>query len=391
MAKQTDPNTPVAPTIALPLYDETVSTDGHFQNINPAAGSKFITYATLPGQRSHNGEITTLFEPNTAAHLINVLLLKGSTTGTDPATHPYTLGLDSASYTYDVSLGNIVKRIWGVKASKFGINWQDNEAQAKLSISGLGSFDGREILSISGSGPYTIVLKDPNGIYDGAPTKGLIVGDAIRFYDLGTSAYVCDATVATITDGITFTFTLVSGSTTLITAGDAVHLRPVTPTYNNLQSFLWSKTRFYFAATAAAALALPLTSHTPLEIGTEWEVSHGFVEDEGSKRSGSHDPASLDRLFGDATFKIKKLTDSPEDLLLFKNLNKTACVVRMFSGLTNQYEFRLTLNALITDKPLGSIKAGELIFSELDMKTNVSQADAQAFDIKVLNAITTGL
>lgn len=388
LSKEATPGVPVAPTVGCPLYDESLSTSGNFQDISPAYGSKFATHSTLPGTRSHTGELTLMFEPNIAAHIFNGLLTKGTTTGTDPATHPFTLGADSASYSADISLGNIVKRFWGMKFSKVGINFEDNEGQAKVTASALGSFEGREIeaLSGTGTGPYTITLKDPNRIFDGNPTKGLLVGDALAFYDVSAGTYIL-GNLSSVVNGTQFTCT----TATALTGygdGDAVHLSPVTPNFDNLQPFLWSKTRFHFAANAAAALS---AAHLPVEPGSGWEVTHGFAEENGAPRSGSFDPASLDRVTGNISLNVKKLTDTPEDLIAFKNMDTSACVVRHFAGPSNEYELRLTYNAIVTDTPLGSVKSGDLVFSDLTYHPNMNQSDGQAFDVKVINAITTGL
>lgn len=382
LGKETTPGVYVQPTIAVPLYDETVNTDFAIQDLSPIDGVKFATNSSVPGVRVHKGDITTMFEPNTSAHLFNMLLTQGSSTNASGVyTYPYTLTGDSASYTVEISMGNIVKRLTGVKADKITPTLNKNEWQLKTSIVGLGSFDARDIASVSGSGPYTVVLSDPNAVFDGNPTKGLVVGDLIRFYKPSTGATI-DATVATITNGTTFTTT----TNPTVTAGDIVQLRPQTPSFANLTPFLWSKTRFYFGATASAAFS---ASHTPVEQSSTWDVMHNFADKDGAARSGSFDPASLDRTSGDIDLTIKKLTDTPEDLSAYKGLTKSACVVRMFSGSTNQYECRITFNQLIMESPLGNIKSGNLVYSTEKYHTNYNFTDGQAFDVKVLNALTT--
>lgn len=383
LIKEVTPGTPLTPTDFIPVYSETISTMGNLQDLDPAYGNKFKTYLTVAGQRSHKGEATVLFEPNTAARLFDMLLNKTSSSGTNPTTHSFALNTTTpASCTVEISMGNIVKRVWGVQASQIQMNANTNEIQAKVSVSGLGSFDAREIASQSGSGPYTVVLADPNGVFDGAPTKGLVIGDVIRFYKFSTGATI-DATVASVVNGTSFT---TSTNPSGIVAGDAVHLRPVTPSFNNLQPFLWSKARFQFGATASAAFS---AAHTPVESGSTWTITHSFKSDTGEMRSGAHDPASLARTTGDIDLTIKKITDTPEDTVAFKNLNKSACVVRLFSGSTNQYELRITYNSLIADEPLGNLKSGDLVYSTLKYHTNYNQSDAQAFDVKVLNALTS--
>lgn len=386
LIKEVTPGTPLVPTDFIPLYDESITTEANLQDLDPAFGSKFKTYSTVIGQRTHMGDATVLLEPNTAARLFDMLLTKGTSSGSNPTTHNFSLSIASpASYTVDISLGNMVKRIFGVQSSSIAMDLNTNEVRGKITVSGIGSFDSREIVSVSGSGPYTITLADPNGVYDGNPTKGLVVGDLIRFYDVATKASVCDATVTTITSGTVLTTTVVTGAMTAVSVGDALQLRPSTPSFNNLQPFLWSKTRFCFADTAANALA---ATHTPVEDGSSWTVTHDFKTDGGELRSGSHDPASLARTTGNIELTIKKFTDTPEDVIAFKNLNKSACVVRHFAGPTNQYELRITYNALITDTPLGNIESGDLIYSTLKYHTNYNQTDGQAFDVKVLNALS---
>lgn len=387
LIKEAVPGTPLTPTDFIPIYNETLTTMGNMQDLDPAYGNKFKTYLTVPGQRSHKGDVTVLFEPNTAARLFDMLLTKTGSSGSAPTTHSFALSsTPTGTYTVEVSLGNIIKRVWGVQASNIAMNASTNEIQAKVALSGVGSFDAREISTVSGSGPYTIVLADPSGIYDGNPTKGLIAGDLIRFYDFGTSASVCDATVTAVTNGTTFTATVATGAMTLVTAGDAVHLRPATPAFNNLQPFLWSKTKFQFGATAAAAFS---AAHTPVESGSTWAVMHDFKNDGGEMRSGGHDPSSLARTTGDINLTVKKITDTPEDTLAFKNLNKSACVVRHMCGSTNQYELRITYNQLVTDDPLGQLKSGDLVYSTIKYHTNYNQTDGQAFDVKVLNALSS--
>lgn len=383
LIKQTAPNTVLTPNIFAPLYEESMETLGNFQDLQQTAGSKYARQQTIVGIRSHKGDFTCMAEPNTAAHLFNGLLTQGTSTNSGGVyTYPFTGSADSATYVMDISLGNVVKRFWGVKFSKISPEFNDNEMRFKVAASAIGSFDAREISSITGSGPYTVTLKDPDGVYDGNPTVGLVVGDLISFYDVSLGTYIT-ATVATIPTGLTFT---TATNPTLIASGDTVHLRPATPSYNNLSPFLWSKARFQFGATASAALS---AAHTPVEQGSTWEVMHSLNDEDGEKRSGSHDPAGLVRTTFDTSLKIKKIMDDPIDIINFKGMTKTACVVKMFAGPINQYELRLTYNHLKTDKPIGFNKVGELITAEIDYHPVVDSSDAQAFDAKVLCALTT--
>lgn len=381
MKKQTAAGTVGTPNFYVQLYEESVETAANHVLATPAAGHRFATSLVLPGQRSHKGDVTILGEANALSHIVNAFMTKGTTTGSNPYTHPYTLG-EAAPYTWDIALGNNVKRIWDVQVSKITPVYNGNEMQIKASVSALGSFHGREISTVTGSGPYTITLKDPDGMYDGSPTKGLVVGDLIRFYDVSAGTSI-DATVASIVNGTQIT---TSTNPTAIASGDVLHLRQATPSYDNQAPFTWSKTKFFIADTAANALA---GSQVQLEQGTNYELTHAFRSDDGEQRSGSHDPAALARTIADLSLTIKRICDTPEDVANFNALTKRAIVIRHYAGSTNQYEFRVTINHYKVDKPLGLLKAGEIIFAEQTGLAQYDTTDGQAFDLKVISSVAS--
>lgn len=380
LKKQTDPNTPNIPDDYVPLYAESIKTDGHLQEQDPITGQKFGTYNVLPGQRDHMGSVTIMAEPNTIAKVHDMLLSKGSTTGSGPYTQPYTLStlVNPNSYTVDISTGNLVKRYWGVGASSISPDFQNNEIRAKIDISALGSFLGREIASITTT---TLVLTTT---YDPTPNKGLVVGDLVRVYKSATGATL-DTTIATVNaDGVTITL---GDSAAAFATGDMIYLRPATPSFTLLTPFLWSNTEFRFGATATAALS---ATQTQLDSGTSFEIAHDFAKKEGEKRSGGLDPASLVRALGAAKFNIKKFFDGPEDVQLFNALAKRAVVIRMFSGNTRQYEWRVTFNNIKTPNPVATIKnGGEINYSEFDYVVQYDPTDGQALDVKVINGLST--
>lgn len=382
LIKEVTPGTPLTPTDYVPLYEETIQTDGQFLDLAPAYGGKFGTLTTIPGTRMFKGDLTCLAEPNTAARLVNAMLTQGSSSGSNPTTFPFTLtSVTPPTYTFDLSLANIVKRYWGVGVSKITPVWNTNEMRLKVTVSALGSFEGREIASVSGAGPYTVTLADTQGVFDQNPTKGLVAGDLIRFHHTGSADI--DAVVLAVTNSTQFT---TSTNVSTMVSGDGVHLRPATPAFNNLQSFMWDKTRVGFGMTAANALA---ATHTPVEIGSGWEVIHAFNDDKGEDRSGSFNPAALVRTLADVNVTIKKICDTTEDEIAYNNLAKGAVVFRHFAGTTNQYELRLTVNHTKMDTPIGSIKVGNLIYVTQQLHTNFDTTDSQAFDMKVINALST--
>lgn len=449
LIKETTKGVCLTPIDFIPLYEETLSTEGNFVDQKPIYGNKLTNYATLQGQRSHKGDFTVLAEPNTAAKLFDMLLTRSSSqvvytftvtsanatigatftnnsqtftvintiagsttliasgtgapassgtltkaTGTGDATITFSaavagpsahnFGLSSTanpnSYTVDLSYGNVVARYWGVEASAISPNWNANELQLKVSVSALGSFQGREIASINTT---TIVLKTD---YDPVPNRGLVVGDLVRIYKQSTGATL-DTTIASSgvnADGITI---VLSASAAAFAAGDMIYLRPATPSFTLLSSFLWSKTQFLPSTTATLALA---ASQLRVEQGSEFQLMHNFENDDGAERSGAFDPAALVRSLGDATLKIKKFFDGPDDVTLFNNLNKSAWVIRHFAGSSNQYEMRITFNNVKTDGTIvPDAKSGEINYSEINFHIDYDPTDAQGFSVLLIDALST--
>ncbi len=381
LIKETAVGVALTPTDYIPLYKEAINTELNLVPDTPIFGNKFERYQVLQGQRTHKGSVEIMAEPNTIARLWDMTLTKGTTTGAGPYTHPYTLGTSSNSYTVDISTGNVVARYCGVQASNFNPSWDKNEMHANLTISALSSFQGREIATTVTT---TITLKTD---YDPVPNKGLVVGDLVRIYKAATGATL-DTTIATVNaDGITVTL---AASAAAFAAGDFIFLRPATPSFTLLTPFLWAKTIIGFGVTAAAALtAATYTTQTRLEQGSNWTVMHKFESDGGAERSGGFDPAALVRTTGDVDFKAKKFFDTPEDLENYNGLIKSAVVIRHFSGLTNQYEMRITINHMKTSgKVVPDIQSVSVNYSEIDFIPQYDNTDGQAFDVKILNNLS---
>ena len=226
----------------------TVTVTSANATINATYTNNGVTFTVLATIAS----ATTLLLSGPGAPTASGTLTKASGTGDTTITFsafvntgnnwPFTLTANpTKSYTVDVSTGNLVKRFYGVMASKISPSFNNNEMQLKVSVSALGSFLGATLASTpTGSNPYTVVFDTQ---YTATPTAGLVAGDLIRFYHEGGSSYT-DATVATIVNGTSITtVTNVTG----FVQGDYMFLRPATPSFNVANTFLWSATDFQFA------------------------------------------------------------------------------------------------------------------------------------------------
>ncbi len=382
LVKEAVVGTPLTPTDWVPMYDETMSTMFNLVEDMPVVGNKAARYQVVPGQRGHKGDVTVLHEPNTFARLLDMLLTKTSTSGAGPYTHTFapSATTNPNSYTVDISTGNVVFRFWGVGMSKMTQMFDKNEARLKCSLSALGAFYGREILSVTGVGPYTITFKTD---YDPNPAKGLVVGDLIRT-TATTGGATIDAVVATVDAAFQYVTCVANVSSN--TAGDMLTLRPSTPTLNLLPpSFLWSKTNFQFAGTSAAALS---AAQTRLEQGSIWEIMHKFEKDEGSDRSGALDPASLVRTVVDGTIKGKRFFDTPDQILNINSNAKVALTVRMYNGSTNQYEARIIYNNLkLKDKVKPDTKVGSIYYSDIDYLPQWDNTDGAILSAVAVNGL----
>lgn len=381
--KQSAKLTAVTPDTYLPIYSEDIRTNANFQAQNPIIGNKFGNRSTLRGLRGHTGSLLLEGEPVTAGYLADMFATKGTTTGSDPYTHPFTFSKDTDPnyYTADISYVTHVVRFIGLACSSIAEEWEDNELRLNAGVSALKVWDGREVASTSGTDPYTIVFKTD---YDPSPTTGLVVGDTLQLYDASEDAYI-DCVVDTIEDGTSIT---VSEDVTAGGDGDFVTIKPASsPSFSNLPTFEWANTEYRFGATAAAALT---ATHTPLEQDTSLSLTHEFEDAEGSKRSGSYDPASLPRMQAMYEFTTRKYFDTPEDMQRYSSMDKRACVVRHFSySGSDTYELRITLNNTTQNNPTPNLSNEEILYSEVEHLGNYDSSDGQGIDIKVLNDVDT--
>ncbi len=383
LAIEPAPGTATTPTDYLQAYDFNIKTKRNFNKMAPAAGNVYGVQNVVPGLRDHTGDATFVFEANTAEKIFAMMLAMSGKTGSNPYTSTGTLSASTPkTYTIDVASGtNTVQRYYGCQVEKITLERTENELKLKPTISALGSFQGREIASVTGASPYTINFKTD---YDPSPTTGLAVGDLLRTY-AASGGTTIDCTVASIVSATAITTTT---NVSANVSGDFVYLRPASPSFNMLpQPALWSNTHVYFAATAAAALS---ASETHVEEGSTWEISYPFKDVKGEHRSGSQDPAALLRKPAEVSLTIKKYYDTPGDVENYNNMAKTACQFRhYFYSNGNVYEVRITFNNLTTDDPLPQYKAGEINYSEIKYIAKQDVIDGQAFSVTFINANPT--
>lgn len=379
--KEVTAGIPLIPSVFMPLYNDDISTMANQVEDNPIIGNQFKRYAILPGQRGYKGKVSVQADPNLAAYLFDMMMTIGNVSGSDPYTYLFTPALTQNSYTIDISGVSQVFRFVGAQISQIAMNViNNNEITLDCDITALHAFGNATVASTSGSGPYTIVLDtsiDPN------PSTGLVIADTMTLAK--AAGGTVNFAVATIVDSKTIT--TITDVTSAV-AGDAIFIRPATPTYVLKSPMLWSQTEFRFAATASAALS---AAQTNLESGSMWTLMNPFENDEGAKRSGSLDPISLPRLQYDGSLKIKKFFDSTLDFQKFQQLTKLACVIRHFvySG-GKTYELRITYHHLkFNTTPKPKLLSNGILYTEADLLPQYDTADSASIEVAALNGLAS--
>jgi hypothetical protein len=381
LKKEATPGVAVVPNVFTPYYKQKIATDFHIMEDSPVAGNRFKKFQHLKGSRSHGGNITVMAEPDTAGYWLDMLLNKSATSGSNPYTHTFGLHNDTMpnSYTLDIALGGQVVRFMGVQASKIKLAWEDEKMQFEVDVAALKSFYGREIASVSTN---VITLKTD---YDAVPTDGLVATDLVQIQKADGS--VVNTTVSSLSS----TTVTVASAGSGVAAGDMLVLRPQTQSLSLKRPFLWGLTQYFFAADAATAVTNSATAsnQTRLEPGTEVELAWEFEDNDGSKRSGGFDPASLIRTVGDYSFKCKQFFDTAGDIKTWNALTKKALVMRSYSGSSNQYELQVILNNMTLMSPAPESEFGSTIYSEQEFGGNYDSTDGVAFTAKAINSVSS--
>lgn len=336
---------------------------------------------------------TTLICSGTGAPAASGTLTKASGTGDTTITFSSSItggyywplsvsATNPKSYTVEVSYYDISIRYVGVEASKITPALDGNEWRFKTSVTALSYFAGAEILSITGSGPYTITFKN-DFPRDPAPTANLIANDLIRVFKSDGSTIDC--TIASIASSTAIT---TSTNVSSASAGDMVFLRPTsTPIFNHLPSFLASNTQWCLGSTAAAALAAP---QTRVELASSWELDHNMNDDKGEKRFGSRYAASIIRTTANYGLTVKKYFQGDTDVKLFNSMGKNACVIRLFSyNAGNTYEMRLIFNNITTDSPIPQLKPKEPNYSTIKYYPAYDPTDGQGMSVGFINNLSS--
>lgn len=381
---QADANTPIRPTIHVPLVSESIKVKPGITADRRMKGLDWKANDVSAGERSVDGDVTVWGDVDVLAHLFNMMHEKGSSTGSagDGYTHPFTVG-EGKHYTIEIPRGTYAERFWGVRGDKLMLSFNDNKLNAKASIKGLGHWYSASLaVALTGAGMTAAVFDQEQSL---TPNKGLVAGDVIIVGGVEVTLLTVDA------DGITVTF-----ASTAITAsvGDAVYLKAQTPSFALVSDPLTiNNTLVGFGATSSDAdtAAASASTATPVE-GLEIEFGNNLLE---AKQTGIAGTGQLLNQVRECQIKLKRLFETPDQHRKWIEMQKQAVTVSI-KGKTIKSDFStwelLTIkfhNVKITEngEPLN---VGGYLFDEQTFEALYDTADAKAVEASIVNRIAGG-
>jgi len=369
----------VIPTIFVPLVSEDVKTVVNYKADDRMKGLDWKSDSLLRGNRMHEGSITVLGDPDTLGHLLNMVMEKGSSTGSAPVgyTHPFTVGA-SKTYTIDIKKGMYVQRYFGVKVDELDIEFKDNQMECTLNIKAQGQVSiGTLGVALTGAGMTSIVLDDE---YDINPTRGLVAGDKIL-----VGGVEVEITVVGV-DGVTLTC-----ASTAITAsiGDPISLVPQTVSMGTLSDpFYFGNMIVGFGTDIADAIA-NTADRDDANMVHEMKIviKNNLLAQNGTNRI---DPYQILTRTKEAQIEIKQLFTGPEQRQAWFD-RKAQAISIVGRGKFIKSDFTtwelVTFNfpnVKLTDND-NKIEVGEFIIDDQKFEVMYDAVEAEAMSAELVN------
>lgn len=371
--------TAVVPTIVVPLVSESIKTVVNQTADRRMKGLDWKANDLLRGNRSHEGDVVALADPDTLGHFLNMVMLKGSTTGSGTVgyTHPFTVGAPK-SYTFEIKKGLYAQRYYGVYVDTLKLDFVDGQLQITASIKAMGQFSiGSVGVALTGAGMTSLTLDDE---YDLAPNKGLVVGDVITVGGVDLTLTSVDA------GGLAVGF-----ASTSVTAaiGDPVYLKPQSVSLPTLYD------PFYFgnllvgisdtaanAATAASALA----TATPIYDLSITLKNNLFA----ANGTGRFDPVFIGARTKEGQIALKQLFNSVSQRQKWMDRVKQSIVI-VASGKAIKADFTtkelltLTFNNVKQTDHDNALTVGDYIMDDQTFEVLYDNSDGAAMSASLVN------
>lgn len=374
-------NTPVIPNVFCPLISESVKTNINFTADRRLKGYDFKSDELLRGSRKHEGDLVTYADADNLGHFLNMLMLKGTTTGGATGyTHPFTVGTPK-SYTIEIQKGPYAQRFWGVKADKIKFEFEEQKVKLTTSVKGVGQFSVSALKeALAGSVTSLKLAHD----YDDNPNKGLVVGDVISV-QLDSGSYQDVTLTGVNADGETVSFGALSITAA---AGNKVYLKAQTPSYASLSKpLLQGNSLVGIAATSALAdtAAASIATATPL-YEFSFVLSNNLMD---AQSTGSQSPVKLFPQTREAQLTISRVFEETSQHLAWLNSIKQALTMitlgEVITGGSTKEQFTIKfhkIKPITNDEPS---EVGSLIFDKQEMEALYDTVDAKAIEISLVN------
>lgn len=438
--------TAVTPDDWTLLYDETLTTNYQLQDETPIYGQPFATYQTLPGQRTHKGDITIAAEPNTATYLFDAMLTRGTVTSTYTFTVTSANATQGATYTNNGVTYTVVSTISsgttlvctgsGAPSTSGTLTKATGTGDATITFSA--ATDGVNVwpftLTSAITNSYTIDIStgfyvkrfygcminkitpsfDKNemrlkaavsalGSFIGAPLASTPTGSnpyTVTFSTTYTSTPTAGLVVgdlirfyhsggtnytdATVASIVNGTQITTTTNVTSFNSGDFMFLRPATPSFNLENIFLWTNTTFQFGSNLSGAAS---ATQLRVEEGSMWELENDFEKDGGSNRSGSADPASLVRTTGKASLTVKKFFGLTDDVQKYELLTAQACIITHTSA--TGYSLQVEFPQMVADNPLPGLASDKVSYSNIKFHPDYNSSSNGGYLVNITNQLAT--
>lgn len=384
---ETVENTPVIPTVFLPLESENIVSELNLKADRRMMGIDWETNDLSPGERTHKGNLKIWADPDSLGYILDMCMQYGAVSGSAPAgyTHPFTAG-DPQSYTIEVPRGAYAFRFFGVKGSDLKLNFDEAKLKAELQIAAVGMFSGaRTRDALTGASTTVVFTQD----YDLEPTRGLVVGDTVTIIDVVDPSKTEDKVISAVeTDGVTITFGSAVANSHL--AGVMVALKAQTPTFPAYQKpFFFGDALIGFATTGALAVtaAGAKSTSTPTR-DIEINYSNNLMNVPFSNYRDNYKllarqkslVLTLKQMFTDITQRTKwiEITKQGIALIVRGELIKTTAP-------TTRNQLKITLHNAKLETNADPLNVGDYIFDEQSFRAVYDSSDAKAISVELIN------
>lgn len=375
---ESTPGVAIVPTNFVPLVGEDVKTVVNYTPDRRMKGVDWNANGILRGNRTHEGTITVLGDPDTLGHVLNMIMAKGATTGSaDGYTHPFTVGTPK-SYTIDIKKGNFIQRFFGVYIDELTFEFKDNQLELSFRVQAMGQFSVATVgIALTGAGMVSLTLDDE---YDISPNRGLVVGDVITVGGV-------DVTLLTVNaDGKIVTF---ASNTITASIGAPVLLKPQAVSFATLQDpFYLGNVLVGIGAdeTASTTASGARTTATPI-YDLKFTLKNNLFAQNGTNRM---DPVQIIPKNKEAQLQLKQLFTGVTQKQAWMDRTKQAITIVMLgkyikSDFTTQEKLTFKFYNVKLIENNNEIKVGEMIVDDENFEVLYDNVGGNAITADLIN------